>query len=332
MLTTLLLMQSFVFPSGVLISPNGDILVADRGAHRVFRIDHSGNKHTIIGNGTPGFSGDGGLAMDAVVNHPEWLALGPGDDLILADRGNHRVRRIDRSSGVITTIAGNGELAHSGDEGPAIRAGITNPFGLLLDREARLLIFDTESHTIRRVDLTTGVIRTVIGSTRRGFAGDGGPAVEAELYRPHNGVLDSEGRLVFGDSFNQRIRRWDPRTGVITTIAGSGVEGSATDGMPANSAPFTYFGAMAYDRDGRLVFTSLDHRILAIDREGIIRVIAGTGTAGFSGDGGPARQAQLNIPYGLAIAPNGDLVFADAGNKRIRQIDARTGIISTLAQ
>lgn len=331
MLATLLVMQSFVFPSGVLITPNGQILVADRGAHRVFSIDPSGTKTTIIGNGAAGFSGDGGPAMDAVVNGPEWLVMANGA-LILADRGNHRVRRIDLTTSVITTIAGNGDLTHSGDGGPANRAGITNPFGRLFDREGRLLIFDTESHTIRRVDPGTGIITTVIGSTRQGYSGDGGPAVEAELYRPHNGVLDAEGRLVFGDSFNQRIRRWDPRTGIITTIAGSGVQGSAADGTPARSAPFTFFGAMVYDRDGRLVFTSLDHRILAIDAQGIIRVLAGTGSPGFSGDGGPARAAQLNTPYGLALASNGDLVFADAGNKRIRRIEARTGRISTLAQ
>ena len=331
MLATLLLMQSFVFPSGVLITGNGHILVADRGAHRVFRIGPSGTKETIIGNGTAGFAGDGGLAMDAVVNGPEWLAMANGA-LILADRGNHRVRRIDLTTSVITTIAGNGELTHSGDGGPAVQAGITNPFGLLFDREGRLLIFDTESHTIRRVDLSSGLISTVIGNARKGFSGDGGQAVEAELYRPHNGVLDAEGRLVFGDSFNQRIRRWDPRTGVISTVAGSGAQGSATDGVPALEAPFTFFGAMVYDRDGRLVFTSLDHRILAIDTLGIIRVVAGTGTAGFSGDGGPARAAELNTPYGLAIASNGDLIFADAGNKRIRRIDARTGRISTIAE
>lgn len=325
-------MQSFVFPSGILITRSGDILVADRGAHRVFQVSPSGSKTTIIGSGTAGFSGDGGLAMDAVVNGPEWLALAPDGDLILADRGNHRVRRIDVTTGTITTIAGNGELAHSGDGSPAIRAGITNPFGLLFDGSGRLLIFDTESHTIRRVDLASGVISTVIGNTRQGYAGDGGPGVNAELYRPHNGVLDSAGRLVFGDSFNQRIRRWDPHTGVITTIAGSGVQGAAADGSPARTAPFTFFGAMVYDREGRLVFTSLDHRILAIDRQGVIRVVAGTGTRGFSGDGGPARSAELNTPYGLAIASNGDLVFADAGNRRIRRIDARTGVISTVAE
>lgn len=332
MLATFLLLQSFVFPSGVLITREGNILVADRGAHRVFHIDPSGTRTTIIGNGTAGFFGDGGLAMDAVVNGPEWLASAPDGDLILADRGNHRVRRIDLTTGAITTIAGNGELAHSGDGGPAVQAGITNPFGLLFDGSGKLLIFDTESHTVRRVDLATGIISTVIGNTRQGFAGDGGPGVEAELYRPHNGVLDPAGRLVFGDSFNQRIRRWDPHTGVITTIAGSGERGTAADGTPARSAPFTFFGAMVYDREGRLVFTSLDHRILAIDRQGTIRVIAGTGSPGFSGDGGPARSAQLNTPYGLAIASNGDLVFADAGNKRVRRIEARTGRISTIAE
>ena len=332
MLPTLLLMQTFVFPSGVLITREGDILVADRGAHRVFQISPSGTRTTIIGSGTAGFSGDGGLALNAIVNGPEWLAFAPDGDLILADRGNHRVRRIDLTSSVITTIAGNGELAHSGDGGPATQAGITNPFGLLFDGGGRLLIFDTESHTIRRVDLATGVISTVIGNTRQGFSGDGGPAVNAELYRPHNGVLDSAGRLVFGDSFNQRIRRWDPHTGVITTIAGSGVQGTAVDGTPARNAPFTFFGAMVYDGEGRLVFTSLDHRILAIDRQGVIRVIAGTGTRGFGGDGGPATAAELNTPYGLAIASNGDLIFADAGNKRIRRIDMGTGVISTIAE
>lgn len=326
-----LLAQSFVFPSGVLLAPNGDILVADRGAHRVFRVDSSGAARTIIGTGTPGFAGDGGLAARALVNSPEWLAWAPNGDLILADRGNHRVRRIDARSGIITTIAGNGTRTHSGNGGPALEAGITNPFGLLFGPDGALLIFDTESHTIRRVDPAAGTITTVIGNTRQGFSGDGGPATNAMLYRPHNGVLDPDGNLVFGDSFNQRIRRWDPRTGIITTIAGTGQRGSSPEGTAALDASLTYFGAMAYDRDGRLVFTSLDNRILAIDRAGILRVVAGTGVAGFGGDGGPATAAQLSLPYGLVIAPNGDLIFADASNRRIRRIDARTGVIRTVS-
>jgi DNA-binding beta-propeller fold protein YncE len=145
-------------------------------------------------------------------------------------------------------------------------------------------------------------------------------------------VFDSAGRLVFGDSFNQRIRRYDPKTGIIETIAGVGERGAAPDGTPAAKAPFTFFGGMAFTKDGDLVFTSLDHRILKIEaKTNVLRVIAGTGQAGFSGDGGPASAAQFSTPYGIAITPAGDLIVADAGNRRVRRIDGKTGVVTTLA-
>ena len=144
---------------------------------------------------------------------------------------------------------------HTGDGGPR-RGRYHHPFGLLFGSDGRLLIFDTESHTIRQVDLATGTIRTVIGNAEQGFSGDGGPATSAMVYRPHNGVLDGQGNLVFGDSFNQRIRRWDPRTGVITTIAGTGERGGSQEGTAARAASFTYFGAMVYDREGLRVRTT----------------------------------------------------------------------------
>jgi DNA-binding beta-propeller fold protein YncE len=193
-------------------------------------------------------------------------------------------------------------------------------------------VFDTEAHRVLRIDERTGHMTTVIGNGQQGFGGDGGPATAASLYRPHNGVFDRDGALIFGDSFNQRIRRWDPATGIITTIAGIGQAGVVANGTPAMQAPFRFFGGMVIDRDGNLVFTSLDNRILKLDRRaGVIRVVAGTGTAGFGGDGGPATAAQFSTPYGLAIAPNGDLIVADAGNSRVRRIDAATGVISTVA-
>jgi sugar lactone lactonase YvrE len=149
---------------------------------------------------------------------------------------------------------------------------------------------------------------------------------------PHNGVFAPDGDLIFGDSFNQRIRRWTPRTGIITTIAGIGTEGSSPDGAPADSARFSYFGAMAIDRNGDLIWTSLDNRILKLEMATRrIRVIAGTGEAGFGGDGGPATAAQLNVPYGLAIAENGDLIFSDARTGRVRRIDMRCGVIRTIS-
>jgi NHL repeat-containing protein len=326
-------LDSFGFPSGLTLDARGDIVLADRQVHRVFRIDaRTGATTTIAGTGEAGFSGDGGPATAAALKNPEWVEFDRAGNLIVSDRGNHRLRRIDARSGTISTIVGTGAFEAAGDGGPALDAGLTNPFGFTQDRDGNLFIFDTEAHCVRRVDAKTLTIATVIGSRQQGFSGDGGPATTAMLYRPHNGVFDSTGRLVFGDSFNQRIRRWDPETGVITTIAGNGERGSATDGTAAAQAPFTFFGAMVYTQNGDLVFTSLDHRILKLEaKSDVIRVVAGTGEPGFSGDGGPATKAQLNTPYGLALTASGDLIVADASNKRVRRIDGRTGVITTIA-
>lgn len=325
--------QAFVFPSGLAQAPDGHLVMADRGAHLVFRIDPAtGATSVLAGTGEAGFSGDGGPATEATLRNPEWVVFDADGDLYLADRGNHRVRRIDAGTGIIETIAGTGEYASAGDGGPAVEAALTNPFGLALDARGVLYIFDTESHLIRRVDPGTGVIETVVGTGEQGFSGDGGPGTGATTYRPHNGVLDAAGRLVFGDSFNQRIRRWDPATGVIETIAGTGEQGFSPAGTPALEAWFSWFGAMRIAPDGDLVFTSLDQRILRIDADtDRLEVVAGTGEGGFSGDGGPAADARLDTPYGLALAPNGDLYFSDAGNRRIRVIEAATGMIRTLA-
>lgn len=320
------------FPSGITLDQAGNVIVADRSANLVFRIDARTNAITVLaGTGAPGWSGDGGPATQAQLAAPEWVEYDADGNLYLADRGNHRIRKIDRQ-GIITHIAGTGELATSAEGGRAAASALTNPFGLTLDRLGNVFVFDTEAHRIRRIDARTGVITTVIGNGQRGFGGDGGPATAAMLYRPHSGVFDRDGTLIFGDSFNQRIRRWDPGTGIITTIAGTGQEGQVADGTPAMDASFRFFGSMIIDRNGDLVFTSLDHRILKLDRRAnTIRVIAGTGTAGSGGDNGPARSAQFNAPYGLAMAPNGDLIVADAGNSRVRRIDAATGTIRTIA-
>ena len=323
--------ESFGFPSGLTLDPQGNIILADRQVHRVFRIDpKTGATTTITGTGAPGYSGDGGPASSAVLRNPEWVEFDRAGNLIVADRGNHVLRRID-ARGTISTIVGTGTFEAAGDGGPAAKAALTNPFGFTQDREGNIFIFDTEAHSIRRVDVKTMTISTVIGSMKQGFSGDGGPATKATLYRPHNGVFDLSGRLVFGDSFNQRIRRYDPKSGVIETIAGIGEQGAAPDGTPASKAQFTFFGGIAYTKDGDLVFTSLDHRILKLEaKTNVIRVIGGTGQSGFAGDGGPATAAQFNTPYGVAITPAGDLIIADASNRRVRRIDGRTGTVSTI--
>ena len=324
---------SFGFPSGLTLDPQGNIILADRQVHRVFRIDpKTGETTAIAGTGAPGYEGDGGPATSAVLRNPEWVEFDRAGNLIVADRGNHVLRRIDARSGTISTIVGTGTFEAAGDGGPALKASLTNPFGFTQDLDGNIFIFDTEAHSIRRVDAKTMTIATVIGSMKQGFSGDGGPATKATLYRPHNGVFDASGRLVFGDSFNQRIRRYDPKSGVIETIAGIGERGAAPDGTPASKAQFTFFGGMAYTKDGDLIFTSLDHRILKLEaKTNMLRVIGGMGQAGFAGDGGPAAAAQFSTPYGVAITPAGDLIVADAGNRRVRRIDGRTGIVTTIA-
>lgn len=321
------------FPSGLALAPDGRVLLADRGAHVVLSLDpRTGDLERIAGTGTPGFTGDNGLATEAELRNPEWVDFDATGNLLIADRGNGRVRRISLSSGVIETIAGTGRGQADGDDGPAVEASLTSPFGLLGAPGGDVYVFDTEAHSIRRIDGSSGVITTVIGTGEQGFSGDGGPGTEAALYRPHNGTWDAEGRLVFGDSFNQRIRRWDPRTGLIETIAGTGVEGTSPPGTPARSAAFTYFGAMLYEPDGSLVYTGIEGRIMRIraadDR---LELIAGVGVPGLSGDGGPATEARMAVPYGIVRLPDGDLVFADGRNARIRRIDSESGLITTIA-
>jgi sugar lactone lactonase YvrE len=322
-----------VFPSGLALEP-GDttVLVADRASHYVLRIHLGSGATTVVaGTGVEGDSGDNGPATEARFKHPEWLAFDGHGHLIVADRGNHRLRRVDMATGVVTTIAGTGAYETTGDGGPAVDAAMTNPFGVVLDRDDNIFVFDTETHRIRRIDAVSGIITTVIGTGEEGFGGDGGPGTTASMFRPHNGVFDHEGRLVFGDSFNQRIRRWDPETGIIETIAGIGERGEVAIGRPATASPFRYFGAMVYQPDGSLVFTSLDRRVVRIDRStGLIELIAGTGEEGATGDGGPATEATFGLPYGLVRTAGGDFIVADAGNASIRRIDGRNGIITTV--
>ncbi|MEM7417735.1 MAG: hypothetical protein AAF389_19760 [Gemmatimonadota bacterium] len=323
--------QSLVFPSGLALDSNGDVVVADRQAHFVFRIVlETGAMSVIAGTGDSGFSGDGGPASEAVLSAPEWVEFDDSGNLYLADRGNYRVRVIS-TDGVIRTIVGDGDYESDGDGGAAISASLTHPFGLHLGPQGDLYIFDTETHRVRRVD-GRGTITTVIGNGDQGFSGDGGPATDATFYRPHNGVFAPDGTLIFGDSFNQRIRRWHPTTGLIETLYGRGEQGSPVVGEAADDAAFTYFGGMLLAPDGDLIFTSLDHRIYEIDAyDGTVRHLAGTGEPGFSGDGGPAVDAAINVPYGIVMTPSGDLIFSDASNSRVRVIDAETGVIRTLA-
>ena len=228
----------------------------------------------------------------------------------------------------IDTFAGRPAFV---DGGPAVEAELYNPAGVAVDGVGNLYIADARNNGIRKVD-STGTITTIAGTGESGFSGDGGPAVEAELRRPYGVAVDSAGDVYIADVGNQRIRKIYS-TGTITTIAGSGEYGFgfSGDGGPAVEAELRRPYGVAVDSAGNVyIADSIDHRIRKVDPTGTITTIAGTGEFGFSGDGGPAVEAELRSPYGVAVDSAGDVYIADVGNQRIRKVDS-TGTITTIA-
>lgn len=321
-------------PEGVAVDGDGNVYVSERAGHRVRRIDaRTGVITTFAGTGRPGYTGDGGPADQAMLGVPTDLAVDTNGNLYIAEPGIHRVRVVDLATGIITTFAGTGEAGFGGDGGPATRASLQTPFGVSVAPDGSIYIADTDNHRIRRVNPTTGIIETVAGNGTAGFGGDGGPATAAGLWRPHRVVVDADATLYIGDSFNHRIRRVDPGTGVITTIAGTGTRGGCGDGGPATMASITYSGGLLLDGRGGLLYTDQAiHRVRRIDLEtGLMRTVAGTGRWDFGGDGSPALEASFHLPGTMALDPEGALLVVDKWNGRVRRIDLAADRVETLA-
>jgi sugar lactone lactonase YvrE len=319
----------FQSATGLAVDALGNIFVSDTGSDRVRRVDAgTGTIQTIAGDGTGGFGGDGGPAVGALLNNPIDVAIGPGEHVLIADQSNHRIRRVDAGTGIITTIAGGGSSV-PGDGGPASNASLNSPAGVGVDQAGLLLI---ASHgRVQRVS-SAGVINTIAGTGEvTSYSGEGGAAVNATLDEPIAIALSPSGDLFISDIEAERIRKVDGATGAIHTFAGSDASGPG-DGGPASSASLIAPFGLATDSNGNLYIAEYGrHRIRKVDAgTGIISTYAGT-SFGFGGDGGSAAAAQLACPRGLGFDPLNNLYIADHCNNRIRRVDAATGVITTVA-
>ena len=274
--------------------------------------------YTIAGTGANNFSGDGGLATAAELNSPKGLAVDAAGNLFIADSTIHRVRRVDATTGIITTMAGTGAFGSGGDGGLATAAQLGGPNGLAFDAAGNLFIADSFNNRIRRVDAATGIITSVAGTGVGGFSGDGGLATAAEFNLPRGLAIDAAGNLFISDVFNNRVRRVDAVTGVITTVVGSGAGGFSGDGGLATAAELDFPEGLAIDTAGDLFIADFaNNRIRRVDTTtGIITTVA---------------VAELSGPNGLVFDAAGNLFIADVSNNRIRRVDTTTGIITTVA-
>jgi uncharacterized protein (TIGR03437 family) len=354
-------------PRAIAFDSAGNYYLADSGNGRIRKVNTKQIINTVAGNGTLGFAGDGSAATAANLDQPSGVALDSQGNLYIADTLNARIRKVS-SSGTISTVAGNGLLSYSGDGGPATGAQLNGPLGIAADNSGNLFIADSQNGVVRIVKNgaiasvgggtlviprsvatdavgdayvadaqdnrvrkieTDGTVTTYAGNGTNGFAGDGGPASNAQLSSPAAVAVDAAGNLYIADLGNLRIRKVSAN-GNISTVAGNGSQGYSGDGGPAVNASLNAPLGVAVAPSGNLyIVDSASHVIREVTLDGNINTIAGTGAPGFTGDGGPAVSAQIASPTGIAADAFGNIVFVD-GATRIREINT-AGTIATVA-
>src|SRR5262245_17505961 len=287
-----------------------------------------------VGTGEKGFGGDGGPADKAKLDQPFDVAFDKAGYLYFADTFNHRVRKVDAKTGVITTVAGNGKKGFGGDGGKATEAMLNEHYGIELDAEGNLFLVDRLNYCVRKVEAKTAFITTIAGTGgKSGYGGDGEAATKAQLVEPNGICLDTQGKLFIADVAGHRVRVVDLKTGVITTLLGNGKGASLGDGGTLKDAATLGPRAVAIGPDGHLYLVERNgHCVRRIDlKKETVERFAGTGKRGYSGDGGKALDATFDGPKEIDIDKDGNVFVVDTENEAIRRVDVKTGVVTTVA-
>ncbi len=316
-----------LLPSGIAYDTAGNLFVADARRQQVLELTLSGLTVVVAGTGEQGFAGDGGPSAQALLNGPQSVAVAQDGTVYIADTGNQRVRAV--SGGLIRTIAGSGARGFSGDGGDARLARLDAPVSLALDGAGGVLIADSGNHRVRR--LAGGVLTTLAGTGVQGFGGDGGAGTQALLDTPAGVAVAADGRVFLADSHNQRIRVVGTN-GLIATFAGNGVRGFGGDGGAATAAQLDLPRGVAVTAAGDVIFADSDNqRLRLVDTHGVIRTVAGTGVQGNALDGAAGASAPLDSPRGIAVSGGAATVFADSRNRLVRELATDGAMYTVLA-
>lgn len=321
-------LAQFDFPSGMATDGSGNIYVAELSNHTVRKINvATGIVTTVAGNGTSGYSGDGGLAVDAKMDNPQHIALDSKDNLYIVDHSNHCVRRVDAKTGIITTIVGKGYQGYSGDGALAKNATLNYPMGLAIDANDHIYISDGWNHCIRKINAQTGIITTIAGTGTLGYSGDGGLATNAQMGYPSGIAVNSKGDIYIADDHHHYIRTVDAGTGVITTIAGTGkMYSSIGDGLAVNASFYKIY-SLKLDLNENLMVTDQGSHIYEINQTtGAISIIAGSGSIDQSKATGVATQMPVNRVLGLAVDTKGNMYFSEGNHGQIKKLTPTTDI------
>ncbi|MEI8280041.1 MAG: T9SS type A sorting domain-containing protein [Bacteroidota bacterium] len=317
-------------PAGIVLDPAGNLYIADNANQRVRKVSPSGIIKTIAGNTIAGYTGDGGIDTVAQLNTPRGLAMDLAGNLYIADANNHCIRKIN-TSGIITTIAGNGIPGFYGDNGPAASCYLNFPSSIACDASGNIYVSDLNNQRIRKI-ASSGIITTIAGTGVQGYNGDNILAINAQLNNPTGIATDAAGDLYIADEYSHRVRKIDHITNMITTIAGTGNWGFNGDGGPATNALLSAPYGVCVDPMGNVYIAEYSNqRIRKVTPSGIISTVVGNGVATYGGDGGPASSAQVNNPVAVITDANGNLYIDDQGNNRIRKMVAPPSVTLTVS-